>query len=148
MSHTKDDLQYTLKSRIIYEDFHLNIHFTATKRPYKFAWEDDDLEVKSDITVSSVHTSDLSEFEDDFSTESELEYSDLTDHGNDSEEEEEEIEDRIEATRAKNMEDAPEVTSKIEDVLLEDNVPSDGRFRIRSEKCEKKNPHEITGKFQ
>jgi hypothetical protein len=34
-----------------------------TKRPYKFAW-DEDVDKKSDITISSVHTSDLSLFED------------------------------------------------------------------------------------
>lgn len=44
-----------------------------TKRPYKFAWDENvDIDAKSDITISSVHTSDLSSFEDVEESESDL----------------------------------------------------------------------------
>ncbi|XP_056004885.1 serine/arginine repetitive matrix protein 2-like isoform X4 [Ostrea edulis] len=55
-------------------------------KKYKFAWHENQEDAKSDVTVSSVHTSDLS-ISEDFTSESELEYSDLTDHGDDVEEE-------------------------------------------------------------
>jgi hypothetical protein len=55
-------------------------------KKYKFAWHENQEDAKSDVTVSSVHTSDLS-ISEDFTSESELEYSDLTDHGEDMEEE-------------------------------------------------------------
>lgn len=54
-------------------------------KKYKFAWHEDQEDANSNLTVSSVHTSDLSVSED-FTSESELEYSDLTDHENDEDE--------------------------------------------------------------
>lgn len=54
-------------------------------KKYKFAWHMDQEDANSNLTVSSVHTSDLSVSED-FTSESELEYSDLTDHENDEDE--------------------------------------------------------------
>ena len=59
-------------------------HLFPGNKKYRFAWHEDQEDAKSDVTVSSVHTSDLSVSED-FTSESELEYSDLTDHENEAE---------------------------------------------------------------
>lgn len=65
--------------------FSLKILFSLGMKKYKFAWHMDQEDANSNLTVSSVHTSDLSVSED-FTSESELEYSDLTDHENDEDE--------------------------------------------------------------